>query len=199
MVYAGAAAPDAPGTRTGGVPLVPANFEWPCCATCDGPMQFLAQVEHVRPEPALLSIFMCQNDPGLCEEWDAKLGGNKAFVFPAGPVRAAQVPGEGDTSLGEVSAVDVREVDGSDYWSARTKWTEAAGGPGRVVLGQLGGQPAWLQDDETPACEKCATPMTFVVQLEEGHNHRTSANFGGGCGYGFRCETCDNAAFLWQQ
>ena len=47
-------------------------------------MQFLAQVrvDDVEPDAAgLLSIFMCQNDPGLCEEWDPVAGGNRAFVF----------------------------------------------------------------------------------------------------------------------
>jgi len=68
------------------------------------------------------------------------------------------------------------------------------------VLGQVGGQPAWLQNDETPVCSVCDQPMSFVAQLEEGHDHQTAANFGGGgCGYGYRCDTCRNAAFLWQR
>ncbi len=41
--------------------------------------------------------------------------------------------------------------------------------------------------------------MAFVVQLEEGHDYRTAANFGGaGRGYGFACQPCGTAAFLWQ-
>ncbi|MET7468422.1 methyltransferase domain-containing protein [Micromonospora sp. NPDC005686] len=44
MIYSGDTAPDAPGTRSGGVPLVPAGFDWPLCGECDGPMQFLTQV-----------------------------------------------------------------------------------------------------------------------------------------------------------
>jgi hypothetical protein len=41
--------------------------------------------------------------------------------------------------------------------------------------------------------------MTFVVQLQEGHDDQNLANFGGGgCGYGFQCRPCRNAAFLWQ-
>jgi hypothetical protein len=74
MTYAGPVAADAPGTRTGGVPHTPSGFEWPQCRECAGPMQFLAQVSLADAEAGsagLLSIFMCQNDPGLCDEWDA--------------------------------------------------------------------------------------------------------------------------------
>lgn len=107
MTYAGTTEPDAPTTRTGGVPLAPAGTTWPQCATCDGPM--------------------------------------------------------GD------------------------------------VLGQLGGQPAWLQNDETPACPTCARQMRLVVQLEEGRDHATAMNFGGrGEAYAFACEPCAQAVFLWQ-
>jgi hypothetical protein len=42
--------------------------------------------------------------------------------------------------------------------------------------------------------------MNFAVQLEEGHDYRTAANFGGGgCGYGFTCRPCGTASFLWQR
>ncbi|GGN23386.1 hypothetical protein GCM10011609_76180 [Lentzea pudingi] len=68
------------------------------------------------------------------------------------------------------------------------------------VLGRLGGEPDWLQDDETPACPTCATRMTFAAQLEEGYDFSTAANFGGGGrGYVFHCRPCGNAAFLWQR
>jgi hypothetical protein len=43
------------------------------------------------------------------------------------------------------------------------------------VLGQLGGQPKWLQYDETPGGPECVKPMSFVVLLEEGHDYRTAA------------------------
>ena len=86
-----------------------------------------------------------------------------------------------------------------DYEQARQDWAGREGRPGHDVLGQLGGQPSWVQADETPACPGCAAPMSFAVQLEEGHDYRTAANFGGaGCGYGFTCQRCSAAAFLWQ-
>lgn len=203
MVYAGAAPADAAVTRTGGIPLVPAEFSWPECRTCKGPMQFLAQVMPGDPgpdeRPGVLSIFMCQNHPGLCDEWDASAGGNQAVIFPADGLTPAAVPAGGATMLGEVCAV--RYVTAAEeYEQARADWSAREGRPLSDVLGQLGGQPSWVQDDQTPACPQCAGPMSLAVQLEEGHEFHTAINFGGGgCGYGFTCQSCAEAAFLWQR
>src|SRR5579863_8886367 len=107
VVYAGAAADDAEVTRTGGIPLVPAVFSWPACRTCEGPMQFLAQVmlgDLGKGEwRSVLPIFMCQIDPGMCDEWDAVAGGNQALVFPVDGLVPAAVPIGPATVLGEVS------------------------------------------------------------------------------------------------
>jgi hypothetical protein len=166
-------------------------------------MQFLAQISLADVEAGstgLLSIFMCQNDPGLCDEWDATAGGNRAFAFGADAVHVPIPPGDGIALLDETCAVRFEELDAEDYLEAAERWHHQTDRPVREVLGQVGGQAAWLQNDETPVCDGCALPMRFVVQLEEGHDHRTAANFGGGgCGYGFRCEPCGTAAFLWQR
>lgn len=125
-------------------------------------------------------------------------GGNQAFLFPAEGLRAAVVPPGPATTLGEVSAVRYVTVQ-AGYGEARLSWAEREHRPQLDVLGQLGGEPSWVQGDETPSCPVCARLMSFTVQLEEGHDHRTAANFGGlGCGYGFTCRECGTAAFLWQ-
>ena len=65
------------GFSFGGLPLAPnvTAFAWPVCKTCSGPMQFLGQLP--TPEkPKLVLLFMCQNDPGLCDDWEADGGGN---------------------------------------------------------------------------------------------------------------------------
>ncbi|MDB4873127.1 MAG: hypothetical protein JWL97_4131 [Gemmatimonadales bacterium] len=187
----------APVTRVGGVPLVPAGFSWPDCAECDGPMQFLAQLflDDLAPKAAaaggaVLSIFMCQNDPGLCGEWDPQSGGNRALLFSRDGLTAALVPAEGKTLFPEswkIGYVTVNEP------------ADLAVLGGDPVLGQLGGNPVWLQDDETPTCPSCAAPMGFVAQLEEGHGGNESMNFGGGgIGYAFACEPCAQGLFLFQ-
>lgn len=202
MIYGGQSAPDAPGTRTGGLPHTPPAFEWPRCRNCTGHMQFLAQVSLADADPGaegLLSLFMCQNEPGLCDEWDPTAGGNRAFLFGMDATATPTVPRDGVTMLDETCAVRFEDVDVEDYQDAPDQWSAQTGRESLEVLGKVGGEPAWLQNDETPACGRCARPMTFVVQLEEGHNYETAANFGGGNGYGFRCGTCRSAAFLWQR
>ena len=139
MVYAGAAADDdAEITRTGGIPLVPAEFNWPLCRACQGPMQFLAQVmsgdRGMGEQRAVLSVFTCQNDPGLCDEWDAAAGGNQALIFPADGLVPAVVPAGPATLLGEVSAVQYVTVN-ENYDQARRTW---AGREGRSVSDVLG-------------------------------------------------------------
>lgn len=67
------------------------------------------------------------------------------------------------------------------------------------ILGHVGGDPDWLQNDETPLCPTCMSPMTFIAELEEGHDYATAPNFGGGGrGYVFHCDHCTKAAFLFQ-
>ncbi|MEU1623022.1 hypothetical protein ABZ479_37720 [Streptomyces sp. NPDC005722] len=153
LIDGGATAPDAPVLRTGGVPLVPEGFPWPLCRTCGGALQFLA---HLPSGDGAVAVFLCQNDPGMCEDWD-----------PAAVTALRPVP--------------------------------AGGGAPERALGRLGGEPGWIQGDETPHCPSCTATMTFTAQLEEGTDHTTSANFGGGGrGYVFTCRPCGEAAFLWQ-
>ncbi|MGW0082548.1 hypothetical protein [Streptomyces sp. NPDC003393] len=209
MTYAGPVGDRAPVARTGGIPLAPDAFTWPLCAACSGPMMFLAQLPVDGPDAQgsgsvvdarhILSVFMCQNDPGLCEEWDSLAGGNRAFLFPRSGLAAVVVPTDGVTVAPETCGIDCAVVAEDDYHTARSHWSEAHGRPVRDVLGQLAGTPSWLQADETPACPSCGRAMGFVAQLEEGHDHRTSMNFGGGGrGYAFACTPCGKGSFLWQ-
>lgn len=140
MVYAGAVAGDARVTRIGGIPLVPAGFSWPAGRACAGPMQFLAQVMlgdlGAGSWQGVLSVFMCGGDPGMCEEWDAAAGGNRALVFAGGSLAPAAVPAGPAAMLGEVSAVQYVAVD-ADYDDAPC--LGRARGPSR----ERGAGPAW--------------------------------------------------------
>ncbi|WP_394617627.1 hypothetical protein JNUCC0626_00575 [Lentzea sp. JNUCC 0626] len=181
LVHGEEIAADAPVLRTGGVPLVPAGFTWPLCRECGEAMQFLA---HLPLDFGTVAVFMCQDDPGMCDCWDAVSGANRACLF-TGPLSAAVVPAEGETLLGAVTALRPHSDDEPAEES---------------VLGKLGGEPEWWQNDETPVCPSCTTPMTFTAQLEEGHDHTTAINFGGGGrGYVFHCQACEEAAFVWQR
>jgi hypothetical protein len=192
MTDAGPVAPDTLVTRTGGLPLAPAGTSWPRCASCEGPLRFLAQIVL---DDLVLALFACQNDPGMCDDWDPESGGNRALLFPCDGLRPLPEPddeAEEPFTLGAVRAVALERKPGGDYDQAREAHS------GTAVLGQLGGRPAWIQGDETPACPSCARAMPFVTQLEEGPDHRTSMNFGGGgCAYAFTCEPCGEARVLW--
>ena len=174
----------------GGLPTVPAGFAWPVCEECRGAMQFLGQLPRPDRPGALLLLFMCQND---CEAsvWEADSGGNAALEV-ANAVVLAEAPAGGAVVRALRVGARVVDVDAADYDAARSGWAAAHGGSARPVLGQLGGRAQWLQGDQTPTCDACATPMGFVAQLEEGPDAKDAMNFGGGCAYVFQC-TCTTA------
>ncbi|MFW3461074.1 hypothetical protein ACN24K_10150 [Streptomyces microflavus] len=197
MIYDGTTGETAPGLRTGGIPLVPVGFSWPRCATCEGAMQFLAQLP---VDDGTVAVFICANDPGLCEEWDPFDGGNRAYLFPSGTsggLVPATVLAEGETQLGAVSAVKTVTVEEDTYDDARSAYAELCG-RGRAVLGSLGGEPDWYYADRAPDCPECEKPMAFVAHLEEGNETATAANYGGGLGYVLTCAPCTWAVFLTQ-
>jgi hypothetical protein len=186
-------------TMFGGKPSASSNpFEWPKCQSCQGNMQFLGQIQ-VSPEQLLL-LFMCQNKPGTCDEWDPNLGGNKVVSVGIKNLQLVSPPDGGETLRPTRYGAALVQSGEQDYDEARTQWASASGKPARKVLGQIGGEPSWLQNEETPTCSSCSNPMQFFAQLEQGPDWQTEMNFGGGgCTYIFRC-TCaqDSAKLLWQ-
>ncbi|MYW13164.1 hypothetical protein GT034_33170 [Streptomyces sp. SID2563] len=206
MIYDGTAAADSDVPRTGGVPLAPAGFTWPVCG-CGGPLRFFA---HLPVEDGVLSVFVCQNDPGACEFWAAGSGANRVHLFPREGLRPVAVPETGVTVLPVVSAIrtQVVTVDPEDcdedadpdaYDLGRQGWRREPGerfGKQREVLGSLGGSPSYLEDDRVPACPSCSVAMEFAAHLEEGITWEAAMNLGGQLGYVFVCRPCREGAFL---
>ncbi|KOU87074.1 MULTISPECIES: hypothetical protein [unclassified Streptomyces] len=187
LLDGGPVAPHAPVSRTGGVPLGPAGTLWPVCRACAGPLQFLAQIVL---DAGVLALFMCAHRPGRCEQWSPSAGGNLALLLPAGGLVPVPVPRGADPQVLGLGAVRAA-VPAADLSSA--------GAPeGRAVLGSLGGEPDWLQYDETPDCPACARPMGFAVGLREGPDPVTAMNFGSGRAYAHVCGGCGAATLLWQ-
>ncbi|WP_338845073.1 hypothetical protein V8J88_15375 [Massilia sp. W12] len=195
--------PDAEQTVTaqtvfGGRPSAAASsFVWPQCSSCEGNMQFLGQIRS-SPEELLL-LFMCQNEPGGCAEWDADEGANRVLAVSPDDLQLITPPEEGETVLALRYGAQLVEADLAHYDQARMAWAAEHAALPREVLGQLGGQPLWLQGDATPQCDACEQPMQFVAQLEQGPDPDVEMNFGGGCAYVFRC-ACQKggAKMLWQ-
>jgi len=179
--------------QLGGLPFAPNIYavEWPKCMTCSGFMQFLAQVPLSEKEFAL--VFMCQNQPGLCDEWNPDAGGNTVRVITSGEASVIQAPGVGETTL--PFQVDVGVLPFERAYEAALREPVL----GKAVLGKLGGTPEWIQTDETPSCSACGSAMSFVGQFEQATNGRAEMNFGGGLAYLFQCSCAGTSAkFLWQ-
>lgn len=184
-------------TSFGGYPVKNTSeiFSWPVCACCNLPMQFLGKIAYTTN---LYQIFMCQNDPGVCEEWDPNDGANKVIVTKPVNLEFVCAPLDGEALRQVEYSTSVVEVDSSDYETARTLWAEKNKKELRVVLGQIGGTASWIQGDETPECDTCHLPMQFLAQLEQGPESDAEMNFGGGCAYVFNCECSHAGKFLWQ-
>ncbi|MEV0676010.1 hypothetical protein AB0I60_05745 [Actinosynnema sp. NPDC050436] len=218
MIYSGPVEPDAVTTRTGGLPLLPAEVEWPRCTCCGGTMQFLARIEQdgtvvdeagaPTGDRRVAQVFMCDNDPGGCSTWEPLSGANAVVVLPPGPAPARPAPEEGRALLPVVGGVRFEESDAqpdpedefSDpYDTARMEWLGHPEKRVRDILGQLGGTASWVQWEQSLFCPECREPLRFLAQLEEGHDFRTRANYGGGSAYVYLCPTHDLGAFFWQQ
>jgi hypothetical protein len=186
------------GTSFGGRPVHEEghNFDWPICKSCNLPMQFLGKIE---TDLGLEQIFMCQNNPGCCDEWEANSGGNSVLISNVKNPVFVVSPSEGEVIRACEHGAKVVEIEAENYDDARVQWTEQTGNGMRQVLGQLFGEPLWLQNDETPECSVCGKAMRFVAQLEQGPDGKTEMNFGGGgCAYLFDCRCKNTAKFLWQ-
>ncbi len=187
--------------RIGGAPTVGGDLTWPVCRQCHGNMQFVAEIPLKAAGIAafdqseeILMLFECQNEPGICGEWDAASGANTALLT-SNPA-SLLVPSTGEVSSPIQSLVKandypeslIPETASDNYWSALVE------GNG-TVLGKLGGHPVWIQFDETPMCP-CGAVMTFFARLEEAGG---DINFGGGSAFAFVCAACKaHARFLWQ-
>jgi hypothetical protein len=178
-------------TRIGGLPAVPEDFAWPECRHHGEPMQFTAQIEH---EGTLVSVFVCQFDPGTCASWEAESGANAAFVFRGRDLRLAEYPASphgdpDDPQPGWPPVTNDEYLLGLAAATTPSDEDEQLGVPDDVwFAGQYGGEPDWIQDDETP------DGLRFVASIESGP---LEFDFGdGGCAYVF--SDGQRAAVLWQ-
>ncbi|WP_158976020.1 hypothetical protein [Cellulophaga sp. L1A9] len=181
-------------TSFGGLPVKVINsiMEWPKCKSCTSEMKYQGKI---KTNIGLELIFMCENDPGMCDEWSPDEGGNKVIIVNNESLEYFN-PENKEIGLRETEyGVKIIETAGENYDEARENWK----GNKREILGSLFGEPEWIQNDETPNCDCCNKGMRFVSQLEEGPDHKTAMNFGGaGVGYLFDCEEGKTAKFLWQ-
>jgi hypothetical protein len=192
--------------RFGGRPLLATGTEWPTCKHCNGAMCFLGQIPH---EQHLLSVFMCDNNPGMCEQWDPEAGGNTVIASPVdGGLELVDPPSEGETLLWKMdngtkshpswgATTKTVEVDDDELDEDDDAYMQASEDGDFEDIGYLGGDPSWIQGEETPSCASCNKPMTFVAGINEGPDEGPINLGDAGMGYVFAC-ACGQARFLWQ-
>jgi hypothetical protein len=165
-------------------------------------MQFLGRIPVPLEQPQRLAlVFMCQNDPGMCEEWDANSGGNAVVLTDIIALTPVESPEGVEVVLGGRIGATATLGESDNYYEATKVWAAKAQRPQSHVLGHAGDSPDWLQGDETPTCNCCGRPMRFIAQLgEPPYETGCSMNFGGGgSAYLFACPGGGpTAKFLWQ-
>jgi hypothetical protein len=63
-----------------------------------------------------------------------------------------------------------------------------------TTFSQIGGLPAWVQDEVYPACCDCGLTMTFITQLDYGDFSRYEGTY-----YAFLCQSCETSTTRYQQ
>jgi predicted DNA-binding WGR domain protein len=183
------------GDQVGGAPLGVDAATWPACRDCGHPMQHVLLVgrhEERLPlkEHAAMAVFACNGErsKGACRTWEADLGCNRVLLLASlDAPRLASPPqsADGKQPLAPIAQRHVRyrrEIEDGEEPLPDTK---------------VGGLPAWVQDEESVACDTCQAPMRYVAQIDERLDR--SLNFGGGAAYVFLCPAEHQAKLLWQQ
>jgi len=148
----------------------------PTCAACEASMDLIIQIADKSVVEKPVMIFQCQNDPGMCGDWEADSGANKVIFTDS--VQA--IPCDLSLTFVESNYTD------DEYENDEVTLNEN-------VIGKVFGRPIWIQADETPDC--CQKPMQFILQI----NDADTLNFGDcGTGYLFKCTHCSNGKFMWQ-
>ncbi|GFJ82612.1 hypothetical protein [Phytohabitans houttuyneae] len=164
-------------TKMGGQPRWLEDPQWPLSASLGEPMQFIGQFRiDGGGEARLAYVFMTDGDDYVDGTWEPDGGENAVIVQPGG-----QVP----------PFVTVRaQAEGPAWPAADHLPVDFVVDAGREPWQFLGGEPRWLQGEETPG-----PGWRFVAQLTDSFGH----NFGdAGIGYVFVSPDGDEGRFLWQ-
>lgn len=159
----------------GGLPVGIDDADWPRCADCGNAMSHICQLAH-HPErldlgasDRVLTMWMCEHDPGMCQTWDADSGANRAVVSTLTHGGRA-LPSDAKTVVHPCAVVArwaeeddgvpesklPRFFDDSTWFSLPDGQTTAIGWNTR-----LGGAPTWIQSAEEGPPE----PFVFCAQF----------------------------------
>ncbi|WP_346540003.1 hypothetical protein [Micromonospora sp. DPT] len=166
-----------PVTKLGGQPVWLGTPQWPVSRSLGEPMTFIGQFRlDSDGEGCMAYLFMTDGEDYVDGTWEPEGGENAVIIQPDGSVPAFVAV----TELGEGPSWPVQDhlpVHQQDHGDERM-WEF------------LGGEPVWLQGDETPG-----PGWQLIGQLTDRLGH----NFGdAGIGYIFVSADGAEGRFLWQ-
>lgn len=179
-------------SHVGGSPRAGAGESWPLCESCREAMQFFAELSSreltLRGADESILAFWCPNDAGLTAHGADPRTTRVLRVPPTSPALA--VPSRSQpfpTTLPSSVSLRTEPVTLGDTDDERIRRYQALMLERGDVLG-LTGKPIWIQEDQTPGCERCDQPMELVAQLE---SDTAGLQLGdAGIAYVFRCRSC---------
>jgi hypothetical protein len=163
-------------TKLGGQPVWLQAPQWPVSASLDEPMMFIGQFRFdVGDEARMAYVFMTQGSVYVDGTWEPEGGENAVIVQPDG---------------GIPPFVTVRALPVGPSWPPDDHVPVDVPARGDEPWEFLGGEPVWLQGDETPG-----PGWRLLGQLTD----RLGYNFGdAGIGYIFVSPDGSEGRFLWQ-
>jgi hypothetical protein len=215
--------------KYGGLPWGIPEKEWPNCVECGATMSHVAALKHdserlnLGKDGRIVLIFMCEENPGMCETWDANSGANAVVFLEESQLRPKiTLPPTSDTVVLPEARVlaweqkedGVKEEDYPRYFNNRDYFAlgEAEDGEDEDDEGgdtmspnsgfKLGSIPCWVQGAEEGPKE----PFRFVAQLSpiveiSGADQLEVATYGDyGLAYLFVLPDAEKpeGAFFWQ-
>ena len=196
------------GSKVGGRLVLAIGEEIPKCRECGHPMNFLIQLRLPPDEDGgyrAALVFMCENNPGMCQSWEPASGANAVLLLRE--LSSIAPAGEAEYPPFQIVWVEHPEFtvdpnerpEGSDEAVADAEWNAFVD---KFGWNKRGGYPVWVQNPEEPLCPTCGGPTEFIAQFYSMLTANLMVNFGDvGVGYLFLCEKrCSDrgGAFLWQ-
>jgi hypothetical protein len=150
-------------------------------------------------ESKLLSLYKCDNNPGLCDDAFPESGGNAAHLFDLSTCQSTPSP-SGTISFPEVM-LDLVEYKEPKIFNHEAYWANAKK-LGMRFFGTTGGAAVHKTLLETdPQCS-CGVLMKFVAQIEErtiAGKKQPDMNFGGGGrALAYVCPSCYLPLWTWE-
>ena len=191
-----------PSEKFGGLPQGISHGDWPRCAECGEPMSHICRFQHHEARLHLggggrvLTLWQCENNPGLCATWSATSGANAAIVseepedskvaeppalttvvFPEAEIHGWVEDDDGvpPELVGSYFNDDLYLAMGEDWWMRGGFDT------------RLGGVPAWFQSAE----EGPRQPWLFVGQVSGAQRMTGVVPSSDATGFGIQRRTAD--------